>query len=244
MIPQQENTDLEKGFQRMILAIREWGKGWCEMSCVQVVRWCVIVSVCACHLSVCGCVHVSTWPWSEPWQWHREVYGAEGGGILGMLKEQKCRNENSVTEVRSQWLWKGGADGWLCKLCKQCERVLKTGSGREGETIAIGCPFSWLTVSPAKQEDGGCVRVTRRDLMGLITILSEIYLKLFRERHYIPREPSLILIVYLLIKWQSKTMLMGKITSSPLSTSIPHVDRPRTYLKLHVKALMWSLTIS
>lgn len=124
------------------------------------------------------------------------------------------------------------------------KRVLKTVSGREGETIAIGCPFCWLTLSPTKQEDDGCVSVTRRDLMGLITILSEIYLKLFRERHYIPREPSLILIVYLLIKWQSKTMLMGKITISPLSTSIPHVDRPRTYLKLHVKALMWSLTIS
>lgn len=117
-IPQQGNTDLEKGFQRMMLAIRKWGKGWCVMSCVQVVWWCVIVSVCACHLSVC--VSVCMWVPDLGLNPDSDTEKCSGGN-LGTLKEQKCRNEDSVTEVRSQWLWKGGADGWLCKLCKQYE---------------------------------------------------------------------------------------------------------------------------
>lgn len=45
---------------------------------------------------------------------------------------------------------------------------------------------------------------------GLITILPVIHLELFRERNYIPWKQSLILIVYLLIKWQSRDNAYGE----------------------------------
>lgn len=75
--------------------------------------------VCVCMSSVCVCVSVCMWVPDLGLNPDSDTEKCCGGN-LGMLKEQKCRNENSVTEVRSQWLWKGGADGCLCKLCKQC----------------------------------------------------------------------------------------------------------------------------
>lgn len=232
-----------------MLAIREWGKGWCViMSCVRLVWWCVIVSVCACHLSVC--VSVCMWvpdlglnPDSDT----EKCMGCVCGG--GTSECWKSRN----AEMRTVWLrWEvkgseraglmAGSASYVSSAKGFWRQALEQ---KEKLSLLVVLSPGWLSpLQNKRMADGGCVRVTWRDLMGLITILSETYLKLFRERHYIPWEPSLILIVYLLIKWQSKTMLMGKITISPLSISIPHVDRPRTYLKLHVKALMWSLTIS